>query len=70
MRRVYPHEVALVEHIRYLEAGGRMEFLDWLELRKEHREMLLALASTFDDIAEADQGFLARMSELEALLGY
>jgi len=59
----------MVEHVRYLEAGGRMEYLDWLEVRQEHREMLLSAASWFDDPDEADAR-LARMSELEALLGY
>ena len=54
MRRVYPDEIAIVEHVRYLEAGGRMDYLDWLEVRQEHREMLLRSASWFDDPDEAD----------------
>ena len=69
MRRVYPHEIAIVEHVRYLEAGGRMDYLDWLEVRQELRLMILTPASWFDDPDEADTR-LARMSELEALLGY
>ena len=69
MKRVYPHEVAMVEYVRYLEAGGRKDFEEWYFLRLEHREMLLTPTAWPDEPDEADTR-LARMSELEALLGY
>jgi len=68
VRRVYLHEVAMVEYVRYLEAGGLMDYEEWYFLRQEHREMLLDLAE--GGWSGALEEVPDRMSELERSLGY